>query len=116
MTIRLMYMLQSDTAGKLRTKSPHQHHPSNRRGRRRGAQVSDQEASTAENHKEVYSKWLREELLGGVGFKTIMVFPAGDITPFYRDVNRKLVAQELLNWETSGSNNPLQRPRETVTI
>ncbi|KAI8623965.1 amidase signature domain-containing protein [Xylariaceae sp. FL1651] len=55
----------------------------------RGSKVSEQELETAKQHKAVYKKWLRESVLDGDDFKTIMVFPAADFKPFYRDAYRK---------------------------
>ncbi|KAI1151056.1 amidase signature domain-containing protein [Nemania diffusa] len=52
----------------------------------RGSKISDQEVRMAKQHQAVYQKWLRESVLGGEEFHTIMIFPAGDLTPFYRDV------------------------------
>ncbi|KAI1128107.1 amidase signature domain-containing protein [Nemania abortiva] len=51
----------------------------------RGSKISDQEIKTAKEHREVYQQWLRERVLDGDDFHTIMVFPATSLTPFYRD-------------------------------
>ncbi|KAJ8131951.1 hypothetical protein O1611_g1673 [Lasiodiplodia mahajangana] len=52
----------------------------------RGSKVSDEEVRVAKQHQAIYKKWLRESVLDGDDFGTIMIFPAGDLTPFYRDV------------------------------
>jgi hypothetical protein len=39
--------------------------------------------------KAIYADWLNSTVLGSGGFNTIMVYPVGDIAPFYRDAYRK---------------------------
>jgi hypothetical protein len=60
--------------------------------RKYGKELSGEDVARAHERKRVYAKWLRESVFGGDGFNTIMVYPVGDIIPFYRDVYRKSVA------------------------
>lgn len=64
--------------------------------RKRGSQVSASDEEAAQQQKALYTKWLRGSVLGGGGFNTIMVFPFGDLAPFYRDEYRKLVFSSTL--------------------
>ncbi|KAK0642175.1 amidase signature domain-containing protein [Cercophora newfieldiana] len=52
-----------------------------------GERITPQSLDQAHKHKAVYSKWLRETILGA-GFNVVMVYPVGDYEPFYRDVYR----------------------------
>ncbi|KAK4195511.1 glutamyl-tRNA amidotransferase [Triangularia verruculosa] len=51
-------------------------------------QVDSKIIQQARDNKKVYSRWLRESILGGGGFNVVMVYPVGDFVPFYRDVYR----------------------------
>ncbi|KAI1248809.1 hypothetical protein MGN70_010011 [Eutypa lata] len=55
----------------------------------RGSSITTQEIERAQQRKEVYKTWLRNEVFDGDGFKTVMVFPFTELTPFYRDAYRK---------------------------
>ncbi|KAK3938198.1 glutamyl-tRNA amidotransferase [Diplogelasinospora grovesii] len=56
---------------------------------KRGSQVSARDEEAAQQQKAAYAGWLSGRVLDGDGFKTIMVFPVGDLRPFYRDEYRK---------------------------
>ncbi|KAK4241990.1 amidase signature domain-containing protein [Achaetomium macrosporum] len=58
---------------------------------RHGKALSAEDIAKAHERKRIYAKWLREAVFGGDGFNAIMVYPVGDIDPFYRDVYRKSV-------------------------
>ena len=55
----------------------------------RGSRVSNKEFAVASERKHIYSSWLRDTVLGESSFNTIMIYPAGDLEPFYRDEYRK---------------------------
>jgi hypothetical protein len=57
--------------------------------RKRGKELSSEDVDKAYKRRSIYAKWLRESGFRGDRFNTIMVYPVGDVTPFYRDVYRK---------------------------
>lgn len=57
--------------------------------RKRGEETSPYEVQEACKRKAIYADWLNATVLGSSGFNTIMVYPVGDIAPFYRDTYRK---------------------------
>ncbi|GAB1312459.1 hypothetical protein MFIFM68171_02669 [Madurella fahalii] len=50
----------------------------------RGKHLTPEDVAKAHKRKSDYSKWLRESVLGD-SFRIIMVYPVGDLAPFYRD-------------------------------
>ena len=64
-------------------------HPTVRYCYQRGSCISESEFKDALERQYVYSKWLRNDVLGSDGFQKIMVYPVGDIEPLYRDEYRK---------------------------
>ncbi|KAI0103214.1 amidase signature domain-containing protein [Nemania sp. FL0031] len=70
----------------------------------RGSKISSEEVRLAKQHQAVYQKWLRESVLDGEDFGTVMIFPAGDLTPFYRDVYSNAPDQrnQSYNWNDRG--------------